>query len=231
MATICRALSRAARMRLTRLDECGAPAPGATGTLVTDGFINVDSAPNYLDPEDITQLNANGDLCVDDQGTPQLRWLDLTIVMCRIDPYAMNIITGNPVVVDDALTPNTVGFRVDSALTGTVNFALEVWSQIPNQDCTTATGKEYGYWLFPFMVQARVGEWSLANAALSLTFTARTSQGSNWNLGPASYLVRDDAVSGTPEQILTAIGTTTHVHYEVVTAAPPASACGATVLA
>lgn len=232
MATLCRAFSRAAVMRLTRLDACGAPAPGATGTLVTSGFINVDAAPNYLDPEDITQLNANGDLCVDDQGNPQLRWLDLTVVVCQIDPLAMNIITGNPIVVDDATpTPNTVGFRLDTALTGTVNFALEVWSQIPNQDCNTTTGKEYGYWLFPYVVQARVGEWSLANAALNLTFTARTSAGSNWGTGPSGYLVRDDATTGTPEVLLTAIGNNQHLHFEVVTAAPPTAACGATVLA
>lgn len=232
MATICRSLSRAARIRLTRLDECGAPAPGATGTLVTDGFINVDAAPNYLDPEEITQLNANGDLCIDDQGNPQLRWLDLTVVLCRIDPFAVNIITGNPLVVNDQTpTPDTVGFRINSALTGTVNFALEVWSQIPSQQCSTTVGREYGYWLFPFVVQARVGDWSMANAALNLTFTARTSPGSQWNLGPTAYTVRDDAVTGTPERILTAIDDQDHVHYEVVTAAPPASACGASVLA
>jgi hypothetical protein len=231
MATICRSLSRMARVRLTRLDECGAPAPGTTGTLVTNAFINVDAAPNYLDPEEITQLNGNGDLCIDDQGVPQLRWLDLTMVLCQIDPFAVNIITGNPLVVNDNTpTPDTVGFRINGELTGTVNFAMEIWMGIPSQSCTTTLGREYGYWLFPFITQARVGDWSHANAALNLTFTARTSVGSQWNLGPTAYTVRDDAVSGTPERILTAIDNTDHVHYEVVTAAPPTAACGAIAL-
>ena len=229
MATVCVPLARARTMRLTRLDACGEPVPGPTGQLVSDGFISVGAAPNYLDPEEITQRNANGDLCIDDQGNPQLRWIDLTIAMCRIDPDAMNIITGNPLVVDDAVAPNTVGFRIDGDQTGTANFAMELWSNVPNQSCT-AENVQYGYWLFPFVVQARVGEWTIENAALTMTLTARTKPGSTWGTGPGSYLVRRDAVSQAPEVLLTAIDDDTHMHFETVTVAPPTAACGAITL-
>ena len=229
--TQCVNLARASRMRLTRLDECGAPDPGPTGQLVSSGFINVDGTPNYLDPEEITQPNANGDLCLDDQGRPQLRWVDLSIVMCTVDPDAFNIITGNPLVLNDAVAPEAVGFRLNGELTGTANFALELWSNVKGAPCDAAGNRSYGYWLFPYVVQARVGTWSVANAALNLTFTARTSTDSLWGLGPSSYLVRRDAVSDTPERILTAIDDTDHMHYEVVSVAPPAAACGATTLA
>lgn len=230
--TQCVALARASRMRLTRLDACGVPAPGATGTLVSDGMINVDYTPNYLDPEEITQLNANGDLCIDDQGRPQLRWLDLSIVMCNVNPDAINIITGNPLVANDATpTPESVGFRINGEVTGTVNFALELWSNVANQACNAAGDRLYGYWLLPFVVQARVGQWSVANAALTLTFTARTSVDSGWGLGPTAYTVRSDATTGTPERILTAIDDNDHVHFEIVDVAPPAAACAASVLA
>lgn len=231
MAVLCRSLSRLARVRLTRLDECGVPDPGPTGTLVSSAFINVDGSPQYLDPEEITQLNGNGDICVSDQGTPQLRWLALTMVICQIDPDAVNIITGNPLVVDDAVAPNTTGFRIDGDLTGTANFALEVWMGIPNQPCNAEGFREYGYFLFPWIKQARIGDWSHANAALNLTLTARTEIDSGWGTGPAAYTVRRDAVSDTPEVLLTAIGPNTHMHYEVVSVAPPAAACGAVVLA
>lgn len=229
--TQCVALARASVMRLTRLDACGAPDAGPTGQLVTDGIINVDYSPTYLDPEEITQLNANGDLCVDDQGRPALRWLDLSIVMCRIDPDAVNIITGNPLVVNDALTPEAVGFRINSAVTGTANFAMELWSRVANQACDAEGNALYGYWLLPFVVQARIGQWSAANAALNLTLTARTSVDSQWGLGPTAYTVRADAVSGTPERILTPIDDDDHVHFEIVSVPPPAAACGATTLA
>lgn len=229
--TQCVALARANRMRLTRLDACGAPDPGPTGTLVTNGFINVDVAPNYLDPEEITQTNANGDLCIDDQGNPQLRWLDLTIVMCNVDPDVFNIVTGNPLVVNDAATPESVGFRINGEVTGTANFAMELWSRVSGQACDAEGNALYGYWLIPFIVQARVGQWSVANAALNLTFTARTSVDSLWGTGPTAYTVRADATTGTPERILTAIDDTDHVHFEIVSVAPPAAACGASVLA
>jgi hypothetical protein len=228
--TVCVPLARGRRMRLTRLDTCGEPVPGPTGQLVTDGFVSVAVAPNYLDPEEITQLNANGDLCVDDQGNPALRWLDLTIIMCRIDPDAFNIMTGNPLVVNDAATPESVGFRVDGEQTGTANFALEMWSGVTGQPCSPTGEAQFGYWLFPFVVQAQVGEWTIANAALTLTLTARTSTGSTWGTGPASYLVRADATTGTPEVLLTAIDDDTHVHYETVTVPPPVAACGAFAL-
>lgn len=231
MATKCVKLARASRMRLTRLDACGAPDPGPAGTLVSSGMINVDGAFNYLDPEEITQLNANGDLCIDDQGNPQLRWVDLTIVMCQVDPDAVNIITGNPLVVDDATpTANKVGFRVNGELTGTASFAMELWSGVKGQSCDASGNREYGYWLFPYVLQARLGDFSVANAALNLTFTARTSVGSGWGTGPASYTVRADATTGTPEVLLSPIDDTDHVHFEVVTVAPPAAACGATTL-
>lgn len=230
--TQCVALARASRMRLTRLDACGAPVPGPTGTLVSDGMINVDYTPNYLDPEEITQLNANGDLCIDDQGRPQLRWLDLSIVMCKVDPDAVNIITGNPLVANDATpTPESVGFRIDGALTGTANFALELWSSVANQACNASGDKLYGYWLLPFVVQARIGQWSVTNAALNMTFTARTSVDPGWGTGPSGYLVRSDATTGTPEVLLTAVGANTHTHFEIVDVAPPVAACGATTLA
>lgn len=230
MATICVPLARGRRMRLTRLDACGAPDPGPTGTLVTDGFISVGHAPNYLDPEEITQLNANGDLCIDDQGNPQLRWIDLTIVMCRVDPDAVNIVTANPIVVDDDTPTNTVGFRVDTALTGTAKFALELWSNVTGQACSETGERSYGYWLLPFVGQARLGDFSVANAALNMTFTARTFPGSLWDTGPSAYLPRADATTGTPEQILTPIGATEHLHFETVTVAPPAAACGGIAL-
>lgn len=231
MATVCRSLSRLARVRLTRLDACGAPDPGAAGTLVSNAYINIDASPQYLDPEEITQLNGNGEICISDQGVPQLRWLNLTLVVCQIDPDAVNIVTGNPLVVDDAVAPNTVGYRIDGSLTGTANFALEVWTGVTGQACDAEGNREYGYFLFPYVVQARIGDWSFANAALDMTVTARTEIGSGWGTGPAAYLVRRDAVSDAPEVLLTAITDDTHMHYEVVTVAPPAAACGAVVLA
>lgn len=228
--TQCASMARGRMMRLTRLDECGTPVDDPLGTVVTKGFVSVGITPNYLDAEEINQPDANGDVCIDDQSDPALRWLDLSMVFCNIDPDAINIITGDPLVANDAATPETVGFRIDSATTGTANFALELWSGIPGQACATGTTTpNHGYWLFPYVVQARIGEWSIANAALTMTLTARTSEGSGWGVGP--YNIRRDAVTpATLEPLQTSIGATQHAHFEVTSAPLPTAACGAVAL-
>lgn len=231
MATQCGSMARGRMMRLTRLDECGAPVESVCSTIVTKGFISVTDTPNYLDPEDITQPDANGDLCVDDQSDPALRWLDLDILFCKVDPDVVNFITGDPLVLDDtAVTPNTVGFRIDTALSGSGNFALEVWSGVPNQTCPASGFVTYGYWLWPWVSDARWGEKVIQNGALTLNFTARTQAGSGWGVGP--YDIRRDAtVPATEEPLLTAIGPTQHEHFQWTTLAPPTDACGCSELA
>lgn len=208
--TQCASMARGRRMRLTALDDCGVPVDDPLGTVVTNGFVQVVTTPNYAEPEEISQTDANGRPCIEDQSDPALRWLDLAIQFCNIDPDAINIITGDPVVVNADATPETVGFRIDSAVTGTANFALEMWSGIPGQACTGAGTEEFGYWLFPYVVQARFGEWTVANAALTLELTARTSAGSGWGVGP--YNVRRGA--GTDEvQTITVTGAPTGGTY------------------
>lgn len=229
MPTVCVSMARASSMRLTRLDDCGAPVEGTCSTLVTAGWVSVTDTPNYQDPEEITQANANGDLCVDDQSDPALRWLDLEIQMCITDPDAINIITGDPVVTDDAVAANNIGYRVNDALTGSGNFALELWSGIPGQICPATGFRQYGYWLYPWVRQVTWGETTIGNQALLLNFSARTQDGGLWGVGP--YNIRRDAVTpATLEPLLTAIGANDHKHFQVTTLAPPTPVCGCTEL-
>lgn len=230
MATECLPMARGKVIRLTKLDACGAPVEGLTSTLVSKAFVSVTNTPNYQDPEEITQTDANGDICVEDQADPAFRWIDLSIVLCTTDPYFVNLVTGDPLVVDDATpTPNTVGWRIDADLTGSANFAMEVWSGSPGQACSGGFEK-YGYWLYPWVKQARWGEWVVQNGVLTTTFTARTAAGGSWGVGP--YNIRRDATTpATLEPLLTAIGSEQHLHFQSTTLAPPTPACGAVELA
>lgn len=225
MATLCFPMARGRVMRLTRLDECGAPVEGTCSTLVTDGFVSVVDTANYQDTEEISVANANGALCIDDQSEPALRWLDLTIQMCTTDPDAVNMITGDPLVLDDAVAPNTVGYRIDQGLTGSADFALEIWAGIPNQVCPATGFPYYGYWLFPWIKDARWGESTVSNSGYLLNFTARTQVGGAWGVGPYD-IRRDAAVPATLEPLLTAIGDDQPKHFQFTTLAPPTAACG-----
>jgi hypothetical protein len=53
------------RMRLTALDECGAPDLGnPCGSIVTSGFISVTWSDEVETGEEFTQKNAWGDFCI-----------------------------------------------------------------------------------------------------------------------------------------------------------------------
>lgn len=229
MPTVCSSQGRLWRMRLTRLDECGAPVEGACSVVVTDGAVSVGVTPTYLDADEIEQTNGKGELCISDRIPPQFKWDELAIVLCNIDPDAWNIITGQPLVLDDAVAPNTVGFRQEANV-ATGNFALEIWAKITDVPCGDADEIPWGYWLFPWVTQGTVGEFTFENTGLTLTLNAITHGDSPWGNGPATYLVRRDAATGTAEALLTPIGEDTHLHFEVVTAQPPEAQCGCIAL-
>lgn len=227
--TICSTMARGARMRLTRLDSCGAPVEGACSTVVTSGFVSVGVTPVYRDPDEIEIVNANAELCITDRTCPQFKWDELEMIFCNVDPDIWNIITGDALVLNDAVAPEAVGFRQSGQDLCTANFALEIWSNITGQVCTDPTEKAYGYWLFPFVGQGTVGDFSFENDGLQLTLNAITFAGSPWGVGPYPT-VRRDATTGTLEALLTAIGPSDHMHFEQTTAPPPAAECGCTAL-
>lgn len=229
MATECVSMARGKMIRITKLDDCGNIVSGAGATLTAKAFISGTFTPNYNEAEEITQVDANGDICTDDRSPVALRWVDISLVICTVDPTLINLITGDPLVLDDAVSPNNVGFRMDTVLSGSADFGLEFWSGITGQACTVDGFTKYGYWLFPWVKDAQWGEWVVENGALTLTFTARAVENSGWGTGP--YLVRRDAtVPATLEKLLTPIGANQLMHFEVSSAPLPTPACGATTL-
>lgn len=230
MANKCASYARGRALRLTRLDSCGVPIEGPDSTIVTSGFVQTVVTPVYQDAEEIQAVNANGDLCIDDQADPALRWLSLAITLCNINPLAVNVLTGDPVVFNDNTpTADSVGFRIDSSVTGTAAFALEIWTGVPGQACGAGGAEQFGYWLFPFVVQGQFGEWTFGNAGLTLDITARTSPGSGWGVGPYSD-VRRDAVTAELEALLDPITETQHMHFELTSAPVPEESCEPTAL-
>jgi hypothetical protein len=212
-------------MRVTKLNACGGYTAGPASVVVSKGFVSVAQTANYRDPDEYEVVNANGELCVNERSDSQLKWLDLVITLCDVDVEMINLMTGSPLVLDDAVSPNNVGFRTRENVTA--HFALEVWTDLAGAACVGSTQK-YGYVLLPWVRSGTVGDVTIENAAASFTVNARTSAGSQWGTGP--YNVRNTAVAPAPAKLLTAIGSTDHRHIEVVTLAPPSPACGATAL-
>ncbi|MEU2510170.1 hypothetical protein ABZ621_36530 [Streptomyces sp. NPDC007863] len=232
MATECVRLARGRRIRLTRENECGAVVEGPNSTLTTDAIVTGTITPNYADPTEISILNGNGDECISDRSRPALRWLDINLNVCVWDPWFINLVTGDPVVVDDATpTPNTVGWSIDTDLTGSANFGMEIWSNITGQACDPGGNPKYQYWLFPWVKDAQWGEWvPYQNDGITATFTARAVAGGAWGVGPYDDVLRSAVTPATLTPLLTPIGATQPMRTITTSAPLPAVACGATVL-
>lgn len=227
MATECLKPFRGKVMRITKLTECGAFTVGVNQVVTTAGFISVEQTLNLRDADEYEQVNANGDLCLNERSPQQLKWIDLTINLCEVDVEAYNFMTGSPLVVDDATpTPNSVGYRTREGVYG--NFALELWSDLGGQPCTGGT-KKYGYMLIPWITDGVGGDLTVENGPVTTVVRARTRNNSPWGVGWAN--VRNTVVSPAPAKLLTAINALDHRHLQVTTLAPPTPACGSTALA
>lgn len=217
---------RARRLRATKLDNCGAPDPGACGTLVTKGFISVKYSPEISEGTDYEQKNGSDEICVADKAPDALKFFTVEVVLCGVDPELFTFLTGMPLVVDHA--GNAVGNRVnDLPFTGDVG--LETWTDIPNQICGVGGDKAYGYWLAPWFRNGSLGELTLENGTLNATITGRTQAGSGWGEGP--YDVDAQDVGNTPGPLLTPIGDNDHLDMHLTTIAPPVVTAGCVALA
>ena len=85
MAVECASMLRGKMLRITKLNECGAVVTGAGSSLVAKAFVSGTFTPNYSDPSEITTTDANGDRCIDDRGAVDLRWVDVSLVICTLD--------------------------------------------------------------------------------------------------------------------------------------------------
>jgi hypothetical protein len=219
---------RGRRMRLTRLDECGAPVIGAATTRVSKGFVSVALSPQYEDATAINMTNAAGEIDFNEPGDSTLTAMQAAIAFTRVDPDLFSMITGQPVVVDaDAAA---VGFRMEGGVPVLGGWALEVWSDLGGQVCAGA--KAYGYFLVPFLRGGTVGDFSVENGAASFTLTSTTREGSQWGEGP--YDVVNSAADGAPivaAPLLEDIGPKTHFHLQLTPIAPPAETAGLVALA
>jgi hypothetical protein len=207
---------RGKRMRLTRLDACGVPVVGAATTLVTKGFISLGLSPQYEDGDTISQPNADGDLEINEPGDSYLSRLDVEGAFIGVNPDVVEMLTGNPVVLDN--TGAAVGFRLQGGLPILGGWAVEVWTGLAGQVC--AGSPAYGYSLLPFLRGGKIGDVSIENGAVNLTISSSTRENPGWGTGPYSVVLSGTA-PGAPSKLLVALGTRDHWHLQLTPVAPP----------
>lgn len=213
-------------LRATKLDACGALVAGATSTVTSKGFINVEIEVDEEAGNAIAPTLADGSRCYYYLSNKNLNGIKINAEFCQVDPELFNLMTGAPLITDDAApTPSSIGFTTDSASYGTANFALEVWTNTKNTTCSTSSNtRRWGYYLLPWLYQGTVGKPTIENDAVNFTLTdAMTHDGNQWGTGP--YNIQYTSL-GAASPLFTSLASTAHDLLIAVNMAPPAAVCG-----
>jgi len=178
-------------MRLTALDECGAPLyDSALGMIVTSGFISVSWEHEVEDGTEHTSQNAWGDFCINELDAPRTKWLNLGMDMCEVDPETLVMLSG---AVGNYDTDGMIGAFFDEQ-TNVNAFAVEVWTRATGQACSDAGAPLWGYFAAVYVRNGSIsGGGSIENGPMNLELSGNgfgaaadstTPANSAWGTGP-----------------------------------------------
>ena len=225
MPAVCDSPIKGKMLRATKLTSCGVPVLG-TGAwpvqILTKGFVSVEYSPEFDDGEEIDQRNADGESCVYEPARRRVKFMNLTITACRVDPELYTLITGMPLVVDEAGA--ATGMRITSTVNADTAVALELWSGTAGRKCAggASTRPRFGYFLLPQIVDGQVGDFTIENGAATFTLTGKGVENEAWGVGPYPVYLRPTGV--TP--LAQAMGARDLLHLDWTTLPPPAAVCG-----
>jgi hypothetical protein len=222
MTATCDSYIQGIRIRATRLDDCGEPEAGPCGYVVSKGFVNIALSNQETSPTEISQVLADGTRCYYLQTPKLLNGVQANIEFCEVDPELFEILTGVPLLLDDAGVAH--GFTTDSASYAIGNVALEVWMNLARGGCAVTNGRRWGYYLMPWLYQGSIGKPTIENGAVNFTLSeAMTRDGNQWGVGP--YDIQLDA-DGNLSPLFLPLASTVHDAVYKVNLAPPEPLCG-----
>lgn len=212
----CDLLAGLSTVRATRVDQCGAPVPGPNA-VVSDCWSSIAMNPNIDETDDIIYRNGVGKLCGVKRGCPSLLGYDLELNFYSVSPQILDVLTNQPVVVDLAAEP--VGFD-NCDIQCNEGFALEFWTELVGQTCTTTGEQRYLYVLLPWVTNAYLSDLEIGSEAVTFQVLGSTRAGGQWDVGPWNVVLNGPA-PGTPGPMLTPLGATCHRRMQITTVAPP----------
>lgn len=216
--TQCGAPIRGRVYRVVQLDACGSPMTSQ----VVSKFASIVSTPEYVVGVETLKFNADGSLCVNDKAKNQLKRVSLDIKLCSIDPDGVVIVTGERLLgTGSPVTGSGVAFG-EGLLTA--RFSLEVWQDVAGAGACSAGGsQQYYYWAYPNVGNPKIGAYTIDQGSPTLDLSADTkAANATWldDVGAATWLPAGATVNSDE-----------HFLFNITSSAPPAAACGATVLA
>lgn len=226
MVSECHSVVRAPAARVTRLDECCTPVDTACAYAVTNSFVDITLTKVYQERQDALQLNANGDICVDKPKFPILRWYEVVVTFCNVDPELFNIVSNEPLILNDAVVPVAIGWCTLPDSASAANFALEFWTGTDDDACDDGE-VDYGYGTLACIKQGVIGDVTVANGVVNFTVSGITQAPNNWGVGPYNVVINQSGANdGFPGPRYTEMDPRVHKCFFWTQLAPPPGACG-----
>lgn len=226
MASECHSVVRAPAMRVTREGPCGELLDSSCAMATSESFVDITLTKVYQERQDALQLNANGDICVDKPKAPILRWYEVVITFCNVDPELFNIVSAEPLVLNDAAVPVAVGWDTMPNSASASAFGLEFW--VNTEDDCTSEDVVYGYGLLPRVTQGTIGTITVGNQVINFTVNAITRGANQWGQGPYNVLINESGANvGLPGPLLApGIPAAAHKRFMWTKLPPPDGVCG-----
>jgi hypothetical protein len=197
------------RLRLTALDECGAPDYGnPCGVIVTSGFISVTWSDEVETGDEYTQKNAWGDFCIAEKDADRVKWVNVTLSLCEVDPEILVMLGG---AIPNHATDGTMTGAFFTREPNPLSYAIEVWTKKAGTDACSSTGDpEWGYFAGYNVRNGMLdGDLTIESAPLALGMKGELYGASaDWGIGPYTDNPLEN-VTGVPEGALRYVGITT----------------------
>ena len=225
MSAVCDTPVKGKMLRATKLDHCGVPVLGAGDWpvhVVTKGFVTVEYAPEFDDGEEIEQRDANGDSCVYEPARRRVKFYNVTVTACKVDPELYAMFTGMPILLDEDGV--ATGMRVTSRVNLGSAVALELWSGTSMKKCASGASPRprFGYFLLPQIIDGHVTDFTIENGASNFTLTGKAVEGEGWGVGPFDVYLRASGVAPLMDPMTDA----DLLHLDWTTLPPPTPTCG-----
>lgn len=223
MATVstCATPIKGTHMRIIALNDCGVPVTGTSGmVVVSSGFVQVESEPDYEDGEEFFERTASGEPCVNQKDDPTLKRFGLTVQMCEVNVSALAYVISARELTTGTPTTGT-GFAVAEG-NPTNRFSLEVWQEVAGAGaCDPSGNQRYIYNAWPNVGATQLGTYTVENGRSTFEFTSETKgAASTWDTLVGANFLPAGAFVDTDE----------HWVWNVTTTAPPTVACDPTTL-
>lgn len=208
-------------LRATAVDRCGRVVAGPASSILTEGFVRIAVNPEVEEGEDKTTKKANGRVCASSKGEDEIKWYNLEVELCQVDPDIISLFNRRwPTIISNL--GRAVGFEGTDQVDNLGGVALETWTNIEDADTCAdpnATGS-WGYFVLPWTSGWRLNDFELNGDYLNLVLSGRAKKGGRWGQGPYD-VVLNGVAPGTPGPLIEPIGSRAHFRFEQTLVAPP----------